>query len=119
MESNLIHLLSSSSPIIKEKAAGALWNLALNNDNQIAIGKEGGIKPLILLLFSSGSRIMKEKALMRLAKSSDNQVIIEKEGGMHILMRLIRTTSGVTKEMAVGALRHLLANGENQAKIEN
>ena len=72
-------LLSSGDAEGKAKAAGALWNLAVNDDNQVAIAAAGGILPLVALL-SSGDAKGKAKAaeaLRNLAVNNDNQVTDE------------------------------------------
>jgi len=57
----LVALLSNGTADAKEKAAGALLNLAGNAENKIAIASAGGIPPLVALL-SNGTAIAKEKA---------------------------------------------------------
>ena len=64
----------------KEKAAGALQNLAVNADNKVAIAKAGGISPLVALAYD-GTDVQKEKAaaaLQNLAVNADNKAAIAK-----------------------------------------
>ena len=46
----------------KEDAAGALWSLAVNADNQVAIAKEEGALAALVALLREGSAVGKEKA---------------------------------------------------------
>ena len=80
--STLIKFVKSGTDAGKEKAAGALRNLAANADNQIAIATKGGIEPLIALV-KSGTDAGKEKAagaLRSLAVNADNKKQIERAG---------------------------------------
>ena len=65
----------------KEKAAGALQNLAVNADNKVAIAKAGGISPLVALAHD-GTDVQKEKAAAALqnlvAVNADNKAAIAK-----------------------------------------
>lgn len=65
----------------KEKAASALWHLALDPDNQVAIASNGGIKPLVNLLADGTENGQKfaSDALTRLATNNqENQAQIAK-----------------------------------------
>ena len=42
----------SGSQGLQERAAGALWGLSVSEANSIAIGREGGVAPLITLAHS-------------------------------------------------------------------
>ena len=55
----------------KENAAGALRNLACNDDNQEAIVRAGGIAPLIALA-RDGTDSQKEDAAEALANLAEN-----------------------------------------------
>ena len=66
----------------KENAAAALWMLAINDDNQVAIARAGGIEPLVALA-RGGTEKQKEHAadaLWMLALNDDNQVAIARAG---------------------------------------
>lgn len=82
--------------------AGALWILALNNNNKVAIGKEKGIKPLIEPL-TTGSELAKENAagaLLNMAMNIDNQKTIIKEGGRESLANLTSSGTEAAKKNA-------------------
>ena len=68
----LVELVKSGSDAQKEKAAGALENLADNNANRDAIREEGGIPPLVALV-RSGSPAQKKKAAGALERLADNE----------------------------------------------
>ena len=56
----------------KQWAAGALWNLALNADNQVAIARAGGIEPLVALA-RDGTDGQKEQAATALRNLAGNK----------------------------------------------
>jgi len=58
----LVALLREESAVGKEDAAGALWSLAVNADNQVAIAKEEGALAALVALLREGSAVGKEKA---------------------------------------------------------
>ena len=52
----LVKLLKDSEPLVKQNAAGALWNLSFNADNKVTIAKEVSThdgQELIILNLSS------------------------------------------------------------------
>jgi vacuolar protein 8 len=75
----LVSLARDGSAGGKAMAAGALWNLAFNNDdNQVAIAAAGGI-PVLVSLVRDGEGKGKEYAagaLANLATNDDNKVAI-------------------------------------------
>ena len=56
----LVALLRDGSAVGKEEAAGALWGLAVNTDNQVAIAKEKGALATLVALLRDGSAVGKE-----------------------------------------------------------
>ena len=77
----LVKLLETGTVSAKEKAAAALWHLALDPDNRGAIAINGGIKPLVSLLEQGtpSGRQHASAALTRLATENvDNQSQIAK-----------------------------------------
>ena len=61
-----------------EKAAGALWNLSRNADNDVPIHEAGGIPPLVKLARSGteGQKGWAARALENLALNDVNKVAI-------------------------------------------
>ena len=66
----------------------ALWNLACNADNQVAIARAGVTDPLMALLRGGGTDGVKatvDVALRMLARNADNQVAIAQAGVFNAL----------------------------------
>ncbi|KAH8047257.1 serine/threonine kinase [Aureococcus anophagefferens] len=106
----------------KEKAAGALTNLASQNaDNQVAIAKAGAVDPLVALLRTGtdGAKEHAAGALENLAfENADNKVAIAKAGAVDPLVDLLRTGTDGAKESAAGALWGLaFQNDDNELAI--
>jgi hypothetical protein len=77
----LVARLQSGGDDAKAEAAGALWNLALNADNKVAIAKVEGALAALVALLREGSAVGKKHAaaaLQSLAISADNKVAIAK-----------------------------------------
>ena len=101
----IIQDLHSGSAVAKENAAAALWNLALNADNQVAIAHAGGIAPLVELT-RSGSAVAQlnaAAALWNLALNADNRVAIAQAGGIAPLVELTHIGSAGAQEKAAGS----------------
>ena len=118
---------AGSTMIMREKAAGALWNLAANNaHNKEAIREAGGI-PALVDLVRFGSAEGQERAAAALqnlaAKSPDNQRDIALAGGIDALVGLLQdSVSSMGSEKVQfacsRALRNLAMDHEdNQARI--
>lgn len=78
----LVKLADSGSEGGKEKAASALWHMALDPECQLDIASNGGIKPLVSLLAEGTARAQRHAsdALTRLATSNpENQAQIAKK----------------------------------------
>ena len=72
----LVRLVESGNPEGKEKAAAAIWHLALDNNNQVALAACGAIKHLVSLLADGTTQAKRysSQALTRLAMGNpDNQ----------------------------------------------
>ncbi|KAF7137170.1 hypothetical protein RHSIM_Rhsim07G0035000 [Rhododendron simsii] len=54
---SLAQYCSNGSRVLKENAAGALWGLAISEENSIAIGQCGGVAPLIALVHSAAQSV--------------------------------------------------------------
>ena len=117
----LVAELQSGCDDAKENAAAALWSLAINADNKVAIAKvDGALAALAALvaLLCDGSAVGKENAagaLQNLAVNADNQVAIAKVvSALAALVALLRDGSAVGKEKAAGALWNLAFNADNK-----
>ena len=63
----------------KEKAAGALWFLAKNADNQVAIAKEEGVLAALVTMLRDGTatgKIMAGGAVKLLSENQDAKVAL-------------------------------------------
>ena len=58
---------------VHETAAGALWNLAFNSGNAWRIVEEGGVRALVHLCASSGSKMARFMAALALAYMFDGR----------------------------------------------
>ena len=67
----------------KERAAGALWSLAVNAKHKVLIAQAGAIAPLVTLVQSGtdGQKKQAAGALRNLAANDENQVLIAQAGG--------------------------------------
>ena len=99
----------------QQEAAGALYALADDNGNRLAITQAGGIGPLVSLLGSSNlkARQHAEDALVRLSIESENRsVIIEK------LVALLHDNNTSAQEQAAAALAKLASDSaDNRVSI--
>ena len=112
----LVELLQSGGAAgARECAAGALANLAYNEDNRVAIAAAGGIAPLVEVVRSgcAGAKGDAAVALGNLALNDDNRVAIAAAGAIPPLVDFLR--SGSAYEAAF-ALR-ILAHGANKVTI--
>lgn len=77
----LVKICESGTTQGKEKATAAIWHLALDRENQVALAANGAIKPLVSMLADGTPEAKKfaSKALTRMAiGNSDNQAQIAK-----------------------------------------
>ena len=94
-------------------------NLALNDDNEVKIAEQGGIKAVIeALLAHKGSAEVQEAgccALWNLACNDDNEVKIAEQGGIKAVIEalLAHKGSAEVQEAGCGALCNLAANSKN------
>lgn len=106
----LVALVRDGNDEQKEDAAGALWNLAVNNENRVKIALCGGISPLMELV-RNGNDIQKEKAAAALwniaYKNPDVAVAIRPFGAVEPLLRLVRHGAESPKLQASGTLAFL------------
>ena len=100
----------------QEESAGALFALADDDGNRIAITDAGGIGPLVELLGSSNSRARKhaEGALVRLSIESANRALIIKK----LVDMLYDKEHQAAQEQAAAALANLASDSsENRVSI--
>ena len=105
--SPLVTLLNGDrGPEAQEEAAGALYELAANAENRMAITDCDGIGPLVSLLGSSNVRTREhaEGGLVRLSIENSNRVLIIKQ--------LVGMLYGDGKEQAAAALANLASDSD-------
>ncbi|KAJ6328266.1 hypothetical protein OIU77_010039 [Salix suchowensis] len=101
---------ANASPGLQERAAGALWGLSVSEANSIAIGREGGVAPLIALARSETEDVHETAAgaLWNLAFNPGNALRIVEEGGVRALVDLCSSSvSKMARFMAALALTYM------------
>jgi HEAT repeat protein len=108
----LVRLLSEGTEDAKEAAAGALWNLAFDDDNQREIATIGAIPMLVQLLEepSSGTAVAAAGVLGKLGDSAQHCEVIVGAGAIPALVKLVKGGEGRTKEVAVEALWNIVSH---------
>ena len=103
-----------------EYGARALWNLAINAENKVAIAEAGAVRPLVTLM-TNGSVHCREAAagaIRNLAVNEKNQEEIVAEGGVRPLVELCSAGDVAGAEVAARALWNLAYNSKkNQSKL--
>ncbi|THU61382.1 hypothetical protein C4D60_Mb07t22690 [Musa balbisiana] len=109
--SALVHLLTASSPKVREKAATAVFSLTESENCGNLLVSEGVLPPLIRLL-ESGSLVAREKAVIsleRLSISADTARSIAGHGGILPLIEVCQVGDSTSQSAAAGALKNLSA----------
>lgn len=117
--------LMNDRPEIHRNAAGALWSLASDAENQKRIAEDGGIPHLVELLTSgrkmgtfAGAEETAAGALRSLARREANRDLIAEAGGISLLVPLFDGGSEMVKSEVTGALLTLVTdNPANQFTI--
>ncbi|KAK2653390.1 hypothetical protein Ddye_013246 [Dipteronia dyeriana] len=107
---SLAQSCSGSSQGLQERAAGALWGLSVSEVNSIAIGREGGVPPLIALARSVVEDVHETAAgaLWNLAFNPSNALRIVEDGGVPALVHLCSSSvSKMARFMAALALAYM------------
>ena len=111
----LVELLKSERVGPHENASRALWQLAYDPDNQIAIAASGGIVPLVTQLTAGSDATQRHSAaaIENLAKdNSENQLALAKAKAIAPLVSLLGSDSMETQAHSVGALLYLASHVE-------
>ncbi|KAG4925765.1 hypothetical protein JHK87_051305 [Glycine soja] len=121
----LAQACANASPGLQERAAGALWGLSVSETNReqlygwrsvtvetlsVAIGREGGVAPLIALARSEAEDVHETAAgaLWNLAFNASNALRIVEEGGVSALVDLCSSSvSKMARFMAALALAYM------------
>ena len=115
----LVAMVRDENDEEERTAARALWNLAVNADNTIAIAQAGGIPPLVALVRDGNDeqKRIAARALRNLAGYADNKTAISEAGGIPPLVALVRDGNNKQKQNAAGALKSLAENAKNREAV--
>lgn len=122
----LVALVRDGSEEQKTIASGALWNLAVNDNQSVraAIAEAGAIPPLIALVRNGvgkqreyGAGTLRHLAREGDAMSEANQLTIAQAGGIPPLVALVRDGTEDEKARAAGALRNLACHEHSRLAI--
>jgi hypothetical protein len=93
-----------------------LQNLSKSSDCRHLIVQQGGIPPLIALLWSFNEHVQEHSAgiVANLSVNPDNARKIVEEGGMPLLIGLLRSPCQGVQEQAAVAIRNLSVEPENE-----
>ena len=111
----MVNLLTSGTPLAKEKAATSLWHFAIDSHSQAAIAKANGIGPIVLLLDNATKEagIMAARSLARLSQeSADMQSQIAKR-----LVMLLNSDNTGAQERAARALYELAKDQPSSPEV--
>jgi vacuolar protein 8 len=111
----MVNLLTSGTPLAKEKAAASLWHFAIDSQSQAAIAKANGIGPIVLLLDNATKEagIMAARSLARLSQeSADMQSQIAKR-----LVMLMNSDNTGAQERAARALYELAKDQPSSPEV--
>ena len=115
----LVAMVRNENDEEEQTAARALWNLAANADNKIAIAQAGGIPPLVALVRdgTAAQKANAARALAKLALNAENKTAISEAGGIPPLVALVRDGNDEQKRIAAGALGNLAHSAANKIAI--
>jgi hypothetical protein len=96
-----------------------LQNLSKSSDCRHVIVQQGGIPPLIALLWSFNEHVQEHSAgiVANLSVNPDNARKIVEEGGMPLLIGLLRSPCQGVQEQAAVAIRNLSVEPENEVSF--
>ena len=111
----MVQLLTAPAPVVREKAATVICQVAESGASDGLLVSEGVLPPLIRLA-ESGSLVGREKAAITLqrlsAVSPDAARAIVGHGGAGPLIEICQTGDSISQPAAAGALRNLSAVAE-------
>mmetsp|Transcript_40910 Transcript_40910/g.116025 ORF Transcript_40910/g.116025 Transcript_40910/m.116025 type:complete len:252 (+) Transcript_40910:2-757(+) len=116
----LIDILEEGSPLAKARAAGALRNLAFDDDDGVvAIVEAGGIEPLVAVLGAASAEAQENAAaaLLNLALLDYCKLAIARAGGIELLVALEAAGAPATRKVATKTLQSLALEEFNAPRI--
>jgi len=119
----MVQLLTASAPVVREKAATVVCQVAESGGACEALLVSEGVLPPLVRLAESGSLVAREKAALTLqrlsASSPDVARAVVGHGGAGALVEICQTGDSVSQTAAAGALRNLSAVPEvRQALVD-
>nr|XP_009391949.1 PREDICTED: U-box domain-containing protein 15 [Musa acuminata subsp. malaccensis] len=117
--SALILLLTTTSPMVREKAATAVCLLTESGNCESLLVSEG-VLPSLIRLLESGSLVAREKAvisLQRLSMSANTARLIARHGGIRPLIEVCLIGDSISQSAAAGALNNLSAVPESRQSL--
>jgi len=111
--------LKTGSSEAKTTAAGALWNLSVNNELEVEIVKLGALEPLVELL-QSGTNDGKNRAaqaLSNLCYNPQHKVLAARACAIPPLIEVVKTGSPDARTNACSALWNIAVNLQNKTLI--
>ena len=93
-----------------------LRNLSLHPGTDLTIVTEGGLEPLVSMLYSSDDALQEAAllALRNLSVSDDNKPKVVRQGGLPALVALLASGNVSIQEQAIVVLRNLSLDPENE-----
>lgn len=99
----LIDALKAGSSEAQEHAAGALFSLALEDENKMAIGVLGALQPLLHALRSDSDRCRHDSALAlyHLSLIQSNRVKLVKLGAVSTLLSMVKSGDSASRVLLI------------------
>lgn len=115
----LIPLVAAGDTTAQQKAASALANLAVQDEHQVTIVKEGGLLLLVPLMKCADVEVQRlaAHAIANLAVNGDNREVIVAEGGIPPLIALMQSTTVEVQRQSTKAIANLAVNATNKTRI--
>ncbi|OBT77416.1 vacuolar protein 8 [Pseudogymnoascus sp. 05NY08] len=117
----ILFLLQSPDIEVQRAASAALGNLAVNNENKVAIVLLGGLTPLIRQMMSPNVEVQCNAVgcITNLATHEDNKAKIARSGALGPLTRLAKSKDMRVQRNATGALLNMTHSDENRQQLVN
>ena len=110
----MIHLSKEASLPVQIETIAALANLAVNDDNEETIGRQGGLPHILEAAASQHEELMSQasRALRNLSVNPKNRDILRDIGAIPVLEDMINVPNMKIRSQALRALQNL--NGETE-----
>ncbi|EXJ78847.1 vacuolar protein 8 [Capronia coronata CBS 617.96] len=118
----ILFLLQNPDIEVQRAASAALGNLAVNNENKVAIVQLGGLPPLIRQMMSPNVEVQCNAVgcITNLATHEDNKAKIARSGALGPLTRLAKSKDMRVQRNATGALLNMTHSvDDNRQQLVN